>query len=217
MKQGILDRIKIKHEKIKQTNRNRLWNKTPASPIKRNKDKLFCRRNQAIKETAKETIKTTERKQELSENKTENPERTPENLQQKKGYQKRDTIFAKEIRICVNSRKANKKLAQWTIWKASATDRTYKCENCGLMIDRDLNSAINILKAGLQKVEKTTIKNLPTDCGDVCSANWRHEMEQVTPVERDICEAKWRLKEEQATARVFRGNPYIRVSYTSMK
>ena len=57
------------------------------------------------------------------------------------------------------------------------SDRTYKCEKCGLVIDRDLNSAINILKIGLQKVEETTIKNLPTDCGDVCSANWRHEVE----------------------------------------
>ena len=35
-------------------------------------------------------------------------------------------------------------------------DITYKCENCGLMIDRDLNSAINILKMRLQKVETTT-------------------------------------------------------------
>ncbi len=73
------------------------------------------------------------------------------------------------------------------------SDRTYKCNNCGLVIDRDLNSAINILKIGLQKVEKTTIKNLPTDCGE------------VTPVEKE------------ATARVFKDNPYIRVSYTSTK
>ncbi len=85
------------------------------------------------------------------------------------------------------------------------SDRTYKCDVCGLVIDRDLNSAINILKIGLQKVEETTIKNLPTDCGD------------VKPVERDICEAKWRLKEEQATARILGSNPYIRVSYASVK
>ena len=73
------------------------------------------------------------------------------------------------------------------------SDRTYKCESCGLVIDRDLNSAINILKIGLQKVEKTTIKNLPTDCGD------------VKPVERS------------ATARILESNPYICVSYASMK
>ncbi len=84
-------------------------------------------------------------------------------------------------------------------------DRTYKCEKCGLVIDRDLNSAINILKIGLQKVETTTIKNLPLDWWD------------VKPVERHICEAKWRLKEEQATAQVFKSNPYIHVSYTSVK
>ena len=73
------------------------------------------------------------------------------------------------------------------------SDRTYKCESCGLVIDRDLNSAINILKIGLQKVEATTIKNLPTDCGD------------VKPVERT------------ATARILGNNPYIRVSYASVK
>jgi hypothetical protein len=73
------------------------------------------------------------------------------------------------------------------------------------VIDRDLNSAINILKIGLQKVEKTTIKNIGLD------------RPELTPVERDICEAKWRLKEEQASARIFKGNPYIRVSYTSLK
>ncbi|EDP75091.1 RNA-guided endonuclease TnpB family protein [Hydrogenivirga sp. 128-5-R1-1] len=73
------------------------------------------------------------------------------------------------------------------------SDRTYKCESCGLVIDRDFNSAVNILKIGLSKVETTTVKNLPTDCGE------------VTPVERE------------ATARIFKGNPYIRVSYTSVK
>ncbi len=73
------------------------------------------------------------------------------------------------------------------------SDRTYKCDNCGLVIDRDLNSAINILKIGLQKVEETTIKNLPLDWWD------------VKPVERE------------ATARVLGSNPYVRVSYTSVK
>ncbi len=73
------------------------------------------------------------------------------------------------------------------------SDRVYKCKNCGLIIDRDLNSAINILKIGLQKVEKTTIKNIPLDWWD------------VKPVERG------------ATARVLGSNPYIRVSYTSVK
>ncbi|MEM5804021.1 MAG: zinc ribbon domain-containing protein [Candidatus Aenigmatarchaeota archaeon] len=52
------------------------------------------------------------------------------------------------------------------------SNRIYKCDTCGFVIDRDLNSAINIFKMGLNKVEKTTIKNLPTGCGE------------VTPVER---------------------------------
>jgi len=73
------------------------------------------------------------------------------------------------------------------------SDRIYRCEKCGQLIDRDLNSAINILKIGLLKVESTTIKNLPTDCGE------------VKPVERE------------ATARILGSNPYICVSYTSVK
>lgn len=73
------------------------------------------------------------------------------------------------------------------------SDRIYRCDNCGLVIDRDLNSAINILKIGLSKVETTTVKNLPTDCGN------------VMPVER------------KATTRILGSNPYIRVSYTSVK
>jgi len=73
------------------------------------------------------------------------------------------------------------------------SDRTYRCEKCGLVIDRDLNSAINILKIGLQKVEKTTIKNIGLD------------RPELTPVERE------------ASARIFKDNPYIRVSYASLK
>ncbi|NPA53718.1 MAG: transposase [Aquificae bacterium] len=73
------------------------------------------------------------------------------------------------------------------------SDRTYKCEVCGLVIDRDLNSAINILKIGLEKVEETTIKNIGLD------------RPELTPVER------------KATARILGSNPYIRVSYASLK
>lgn len=32
--------------------------------------------------------------------------------------------------------------------KLSLTERIYRCENCGLVIDRDLNAAINIMVAG---------------------------------------------------------------------
>ncbi len=73
------------------------------------------------------------------------------------------------------------------------SDRVYKCENCGLVIDRDLNSAINILKIGIAKAETTALKTLPTDCG------------KVTPAEME------------ASARILGSNPYIRVSYTSLK
>jgi transposase len=72
------------------------------------------------------------------------------------------------------------------------SDRTYKCDKCGLAIDRDLNSAINILRIGLSKVETTTIKNLPLDWWDVKPVEW------------------------ETTVRVL-SNDNIRISHTTMK
>jgi transposase len=73
--------------------------------------------------------------------------------------------------------------------KISLSDRVFKCESCGFEIDRDWNSARDMVLFG----EKTPLKNLPEDF-------W-----EATPVERE------------ATARILESNPYIRVSYTSMK
>lgn len=72
--------------------------------------------------------------------------------------------------------------------KMSLEDRIFKCEVCDFKIDRDINSAINMVIFG----EKTPL-NLPEDF-------W-----EVTPVERE------------ASARILESNPYVRVSYTSMK
>jgi len=73
--------------------------------------------------------------------------------------------------------------------KMSLSDRVFKCGSCRLEIDRDINSARDMVLFG----EKTPLTNLPEDF-------W-----EVTPVERE------------ATARILESNPYIRVSYTSMK
>jgi transposase len=63
----------------------------------------------------------------------------------------------------------------------SLSDRVFNCPECGLSIDRDLNSAINMLKlVGLDRSE-------------------------LTPVE-------W-----ETAARIFRDNPYILVSHTTLK
>lgn len=75
------------------------------------------------------------------------------------------------------------------ILNVSLLDRIIKCD-CGFVIDRDVNAAINILKFA---VEKTTLKILPVDCGE------------VTPVER------------KASARILEHNPNIRVSYALLK
>jgi len=73
--------------------------------------------------------------------------------------------------------------------KISLSDRVFKCELCGFEIDRDWNSARDMVLFG----EKTPLKNLPEDF-------W-----EATPVERE------------ATARILESNPYIRVSYISVK
>jgi len=72
--------------------------------------------------------------------------------------------------------------------KMSLSDRVFKCESCGFEIDRDWNSARDMVLFG----EKTPLKNLPEDF-------W-----EGTPVERE------------ATARILESNPYISVSYTSL-
>ena len=65
------------------------------------------------------------------------------------------------------------------------SERTFKCENCGREIDRDVNSARNILKTALEQLfwiakliemigEGKLLKTLPVDCGE------------VTPVERTV-------------------------------
>jgi transposase len=76
--------------------------------------------------------------------------------------------------------------------KISLNQRVFKCPNCGLEIDRDLNSAWNILKLGLKQLAKknkamadrlivnlsakagrlTHKSALPVDCGKVTPVEW---------------------------------------------
>ncbi len=72
--------------------------------------------------------------------------------------------------------------------KISLSDRVFKCESCGFEVDRDWNSARDMVLFG----EKTPLTNLSLD--------WA----EVTPVERE------------ASMRILESNPYIRVSYTSL-
>ena len=41
-------------------------------------------------------------------------------------------------------------------------ERTYRCDNCGAVIDRDLNAAINLMKSGLVKPE-ASVEQVGTD------------------------------------------------------
>ncbi|WP_456437510.1 zinc ribbon domain-containing protein [Desulfurobacterium sp.] len=58
--------------------------------------------------------------------------------------------------------------------KIPLSERTYKCPLCGKEIDRDVNSAKNILKIAVEKLkgEGKLLKTLPVDCGEVTSVEW---------------------------------------------
>jgi transposase len=63
--------------------------------------------------------------------------------------------------------------------KLSLSQRTFRCPKCGLEIDRDLNSAWNILKLGLKQLAKKNkamadrlMSALPVDCGEVTPVEW---------------------------------------------
>ena len=74
--------------------------------------------------------------------------------------------------------------------KLELNERTYKCQKCGLEIDRDLNGAWNILKIGLKQLAKKNkaladrLKSaLPVDCGSVNPRVSGVLLWEVTPVE----------------------------------
>ena len=54
------------------------------------------------------------------------------------------------------------------------SERTFKCQKCGREIDRDVNSARNILKVAIEKLkgEGKLLKTLPVDCGEVTPVEW---------------------------------------------
>ncbi len=55
------------------------------------------------------------------------------------------------------------------------SERTFKCQKCGREIDRDVNSARNILKVAIEKLkgEGKLLKTLPVDCGEVTPVEWK--------------------------------------------
>ncbi|BAB59856.1 hypothetical protein [Thermoplasma volcanium GSS1] len=51
----------------------------------------------------------------------------------------------------------------WIDYNLKLSDRIFRCENCGLVIDRDLNTAINISNMELKKVGKGIPEFTPVD------------------------------------------------------
>jgi len=56
--------------------------------------------------------------------------------------------------------------------KVSLSERVFKCQKCGKEIDRDVNSARNILKIALNRLADPVKSALPVDCGKVTPVEW---------------------------------------------
>jgi len=54
------------------------------------------------------------------------------------------------------------------------SERTFKCQSCGREIDRDVNSARNILRIVIEELkgEGKLLKTLPVGCGEVKPVEW---------------------------------------------
>jgi putative transposase len=76
----------------------------------------------------------------------------------------------------------------------SLDDREYHCINCGLIMNRDDNAAVNVLNAGLRKIFSTFIiikprkskhkRRVPTDCGELMPVEeLANTFRQASPVE----------------------------------
>jgi len=56
--------------------------------------------------------------------------------------------------------------------KISLSERVFRCQKCGREIDRDVNSARNILKIALERLADPLKSALPVDCGEVKPVEW---------------------------------------------
>ncbi|MEO2066572.1 MAG: zinc ribbon domain-containing protein, partial [Desulfurobacteriaceae bacterium] len=58
--------------------------------------------------------------------------------------------------------------------KVPLSERTFKCQKCGREIDRDINSARNILRIAIKELKREgkLLKTLPVDCGEVKPVEW---------------------------------------------
>ncbi len=52
------------------------------------------------------------------------------------------------------------------------SERIFNCQKCGREIDRDVNSARNILKVAMKRLADPVKSALPVDCGEVTPVEW---------------------------------------------
>ena len=54
------------------------------------------------------------------------------------------------------------------------SERTFKCQKCGREIDRDVNSARNVLRIAMKRLADPLKSALPVDCGEVTPVEWTY-------------------------------------------
>lgn len=95
-------------------------------------------------------------------------------------------VFLEIDRFEPTSKKCNK--CEWINNDLTLKDRTFKCNECGLIIDRDLNAAINIKKAGLKILwdtqelsRKITLEETRGNRTSVQCLSLNQEKEKISP------------------------------------
>ena len=76
--------------------------------------------------------------------------------------------YGKEL-IVIDRFYPSSKTCSYCGWKnddLKLSDRVFKCENCGIELDRDLNAAINIQRVGVDILSNRTQSSEVTSCGE---------------------------------------------------
>ena len=67
----------------------------------------------------------------------------------------------------------------WCNEQLTLADRTFHCQACGLMLDRDLNAAINLAKLAGSSLERQNA------CGEESAGQRRNALVQLSPLKQE--------------------------------